>query len=153
MLKCGDCLTTVEPITNFNKGPVTSMQVPHYSNTRFGTKDYLCNAIKEICYLYHSPKRGPARSMLIERICYYRGCYYRGSTDSFTLQYEKKTYCIPKAAVVDCVTAQTGCLGHLHYRRQTAAPPAHDRAHVHRTSLNSCSRSAPRQLRRYHLPI
>ena len=32
--------------------------------TRFGTKDCLCNAIKEICYLYHSPKRGPARSML-----------------------------------------------------------------------------------------
>ena len=31
-------------------------------------------------YFYHTPKLGPARAMLIERLCYYRGCYYRGST-------------------------------------------------------------------------
>ena len=31
-------------------------------------------------YFYHTPKLGPARAMLIERLCYYRGCYDRGST-------------------------------------------------------------------------
>ena len=31
-------------------------------------------------YFYHTPKLGPARAMLIERLCYYRGRYYRGST-------------------------------------------------------------------------
>ena len=63
-------------------GDVTrvGMQVLHYGNTRFGTNDCLCNAIKEVCYLCHSPKLGPARSMLIERLCYYRVCYYRFST-------------------------------------------------------------------------
>ena len=31
-------------------------------------------------YFCHTPKLGPARVMLIETLCYYRGCYYRGST-------------------------------------------------------------------------
>ena len=31
-------------------------------------------------YFCPTPKLGPARAMLIERLGYYRGCYYRGST-------------------------------------------------------------------------
>ena len=31
-------------------------------------------------YFCHIPKLGPARAMLIERLCYYSGCNYRGST-------------------------------------------------------------------------
>ena len=38
------------------------MQALHYGNTRVGTM----HAIKEICYLCHSPKLGPAKAMLIE---------------------------------------------------------------------------------------
>ena len=38
------------------------------------------HAIREVCYNHHSPELGPAGSMLIGRLCYYRGCYYRGST-------------------------------------------------------------------------
>ena len=38
------------------------------------------HAIKEVCYFYHSPKFGPAKAMLIGRLCYYRGGAYRGLT-------------------------------------------------------------------------
>ena len=42
------------------------MQVFYYGNTGFGTEDLLCMLLKGVCYLYHSPKNGPDRSMLIE---------------------------------------------------------------------------------------
>ena len=48
---------------------VASMQVSHYGNTGFGTKDLLCMLLTEVCKFYHSPKNGPDMSMLIERLC------------------------------------------------------------------------------------
>ena len=36
--------------------------------------------INTVCYFSHSPKLGPDRLMLIERLYYYRGCYYTSST-------------------------------------------------------------------------
>ena len=56
------------------------MQVLYYGKTGFGTNDWICMQLKEVCYFCHSPKFGPGRSMLIGRLCYYRGCQYRGST-------------------------------------------------------------------------
>ena len=47
---------------------------------RFGTGNWLCMLLKEVCYFSHSPKLGPDWLMLIERLYYYRGCYYTSST-------------------------------------------------------------------------
>ena len=54
---------------------VCTVQVLHYGNTTFGTKDSLCMLLKRyVIFAIHSPKLEPAKSMLIEGICYYSGC-------------------------------------------------------------------------------
>ena len=48
----GDCHPDVEVIRTNNAemtGMVASMQVSHYGNTGFGTKDLLCMLLSEVC--------------------------------------------------------------------------------------------------------